>query len=276
MKTSENLHLAIFSGPGTEDIVSAAVDLYCCGELSLDLVVVSPSINYDIVGAVSFANTKTDDSIIGFAEVTTWLKKNADCLVAKGRSVGWYRQQYLKLGYAWQLPGACFIHDGDTIFSRALIKSLCTSSMLLATREDNNNYDLGCQQIGIQSNGSCSFVANGGLFNGQLLRRLSTNPAEWFITAMERIVKGSGSGDFSEYQIMGNLMKAHDPDIRIHAMRFFRRMDLLATSTHTLPPTQLITQALARYDAIAFERNHRRSTLRGVLGRLRYWTGRSW
>lgn len=272
----EKLHVAIFSGPGTEDIVSTAIDLYYRAGLPLDLVVVSPNNNYDIASSVSIANTKTDDSIIGFIEVTGWLDEHADRLAAKGRSVGWYRQQYLKLGYAWQLPGTCFIHDGDTIFSPALIHSLCNSSMLLATRENNSNYDLGCHQLGIPPNGSCSFVANGGLFNGQLLRSLSTNPAEWFINSMERILKEPGCGDFSEYQIMGNLMKSQNPKIRTHSMQFFRRMDLLATSTHILPPMQLITQALARYDAIAFERNHHRSTLRRILGQLMYWTGRSW
>lgn len=276
VKKSENLHMAIFSGPGTEDIVSTALDLYYRAGLPLTIVVVSPCINYDKVSAVPVAEFKTDKSIIGFAEVTRWLDKHADRLIAKGRSVGWYRQQYLKLGYAWQLPGTCFIHDGDTIFSPGVIHSLCTSSMLLATLEDNRDYDLGCHQLGIQPNGSCSFVANGGLFNGKLLRNLSKNPAEWFIQSMEEILKEFGSGDFSEYQIMGNLMNSQNPNIKIHSMRFFRRMDLLATSPHILPPTQLINQALARYDAIAFERNHHRSTLRRLLGQLMYLAGRSW
>lgn len=104
-KKTEKLHIAIFSGPGTEDIVSTAIDLYYRAGLPLDLVVVSPNTNYDIASAVSVSNTKTDNSIIGFIEVTRWLDEHADRLAAKGRSVGWYRQQYLKLGYAWQLSG---------------------------------------------------------------------------------------------------------------------------------------------------------------------------
>ena len=271
------LEVVIFCGPGTEDIVSTAITLYCNNDLPIELIVVSPC-NIDFVNQGTPANTLLirDDSITGFSEVSYWLEAHSDRFAAKGRSVGWYRQQYLKLAYSWKQDNSCFIHDGDTIFSPDLIRRLCKYRMLLATHEDPRLYDLGCTELGINVNNCPSFVANGGLFSGQLLRSLSGDPAEWFITSMELILKHPGNADFSEYQIMGNLFNISNPIIQIHNMRLFRRMDLLADSIQELPPQRLIIDALDRYDAIAFERNHSRSTARRYLAYLMYRIGWSW
>lgn len=255
----------------------AARRLYVGANTKVDLAVISPRRELKAwqepyeAGAVQLV---ADEDVPGHARISAWLSERADRWAAVGRSTGWYLQQYLKLAYAWNRPGATFVHDGDTIFSPSLLAEIGRRPMLLTTREDAAVYNEGCRRVGVPVGANVSLVANGGLFDGPLLRGLGA-PEVWFERALEGTALAPGAADFSEYQIMGNLQLSRRR-LPLRALRFFRRFDLLAPRSGEMPPDSTLARALDRYDAIAFERGHRRGAMRRVAGRLAYWSGRTW
>jgi hypothetical protein len=267
----------MFCGPRTADIAQTADRLYRAAGLPLELVFITPS--RDIVSLSGTADRTSvqvvaDEDVPGYQLVSRWLADHAAQFAALGRSSRWYLQQYLKLAYAWSRASPTFIHDGDTIFAPRLLLRLCNSKFVLTTKEDASLYNLGCQRLGIEVATKRSLIANGGLFDGELLRPLGS-PEDWFIRSIQETVLHGPGSDFSEYQIVGNLLLAHHPN-QLRPMKFFRRFDLLTPSGSGLPSDRRLQQALKRYDAIAFERGHQQSLRHRLAGRLVYWAARSW
>ena len=271
------LHCAMFCGPRTADIAQAAERIYRAADLSLELVFITPSREMALLsGAAGRTSVQViaDEDVAGYQLVSGWLADHAAQFAALGRSSRWYLQQYLKLAYAWTRASPTFIHDGDTIFAPSLLSLLCSSKFVLTTKEDASLYNSGCQRLGFAVATKHSLIANGGLFDGELLRPLGA-PEDWFIRSIQETVLDGPGSDFSEYQIVGNLLLAHHAN-PLRPMKFFRRFDLLTPSGSSLPSDRRLQQALQRYDAIAFERGHQQSLRHRLAGRLAYWIGRSW
>lgn len=273
---NQRLHCAIFCGPGSEDVVEMALRLYKKAELGIDAVIVAPR---DVLASRKIKThaweVVADEDIVGIAKVQDWLRSHADEFRMTGRSPNWYRQQYLKLAYAHYRKALTFIHDGDTIFAPALLAAITTQSMLLTTREDPTMYNEGCNRLHLPTPLRASLVANGGLFDGGLLRDFGVPMSDWFIAAMKVIVLDSPGADFSEYQIMGQMASTrHAWPSRL--LKLFRRFDLLTPLDQALPSDDRINRALSHYDALAFERGHRRNLYRRVLGHAAYWGRRTW
>lgn len=226
-------------------------------------------------GAAAFeglARVRTDESVPGHADIAAWLEAERARVMRHGRSTGWYLQQYLKLAVAWHAPEPVFVHDGDTVFAPALLLALAGAPALLTTREDPTSYNRAAAHLGLPGH-TRSFVANGGLFDGETLRSLDAEPAAWFTGAMERAVLAPDDGaDFSEYQLMGGLLAARWP---LRPLRLFRRFDLIA-SAETGGGRERAERALRRYDAIAFETAHRATWSKRVLGRVAFAARVSW
>jgi hypothetical protein len=213
-----------------------------------------------------------DEDVEGFDEVRSELQRMHAQELLKGRSVGWYLQQYLKLADAWRSSTRCFIHDGDTVFSPHLLRRLAVSHELLTTREDTDSYNFAAQTVGLPTEVR-SFVANGGLFYPDVLQRLHTEPARWFLDVMDQgVLRSNGRGDFSEYQIMGALLKEQLPMRRI---AMFRRFDLLSRPDAPQAVSR-VQRALVRYDAVAFEAGHHSSLPKRWAGHLAYGLRYSW
>lgn len=276
-KNDASLHCAMFCGPRTADIAQAAERLYRAAGLALELVIITPSREMALLsGSARHTSVQViaDEDVAGYQLVSRWLADHATHFAALGRSSRWYLQQYLKLAYAWTSASPTFIHDGDTIFSPSLLSLLRSSKFLLTTKEDASLYNSGCLRLGIAVATKHSLIANGGLFDGELLRPLGA-PEDWFIRSIEETVLHGPGSDFSEYQIVGNLLLAHHQN-PLRPIKFFRRFDLLTPSGSGLPSDRRLQQALKRYDAIAFERGHQQSLRYRLAGRLAYWTGKSW
>jgi hypothetical protein len=164
-----------------------------------------------------------------------------------------------------------FIADGDTIFSHRLLRDVLTQPSVLTTGERYENYDRLLIALGLTPP-ELSCVANGNVFpNDPLLRRLAT--PEGFVSILEdHIFPSNGMLDFSEYQITGSLLQSR---LAMRRIKMFRRFDLLINSLDDIPAA-FVDRALRRYDAVAVEANHRRSSTRRIAARIFYGIGRSW
>jgi hypothetical protein len=267
-RPAARLRCALFCGPGSITATRLAIDLYARGGARLDLTVVTPA-----SCAASFGGEATvlaDEAVPGHAEIVAWLAAERARITRRGRSTGWYLQQYLKLAVAWHAPASVFVHDGDTVFAPAMLHELAERPAVMTTREDPSAYNRAAAHLGLPSHAR-SFVANGGLFDGETLRTLGADPVTWFTGAMERAVLAPDDGaDFSEYQLMGALLATRWP---LRPLRLFRRFDLIASAEGG---RQCAERALRRYDAIAFETAHRASWSKRVLGRFAYAANVSW
>lgn len=265
----------IVCGPGAAAVTRLALSLYRQADLRLPISILTPRRCAQELNLPAEAGAVTihfDEDVSGSEEVLSALKGLQARGVLGGRSVGWYLQQYLKIAHAWNAQVPCFIHDGDTIFAPALLQALTRSPQLLTTREGTDSYNYAARAAGLPTE-SRSFVANGGLFCPATLRGLHADPAHWFLEVMDRGVQRSGGqGDFSEYQIMGSLLKDRWP---MRQISMFRRFDLLChpDSPNAMGRSQ---RALARYDAIAFEAGHHSSIAKRWACRLAYGLRYSW
>jgi len=265
----------IVCGPDAGPTTRLALSIYRDAGIDIPMAVLTPERcahdsswnDFPAVRLLLDEEVRDRERIVSFLE--THRTKNA----LRGRSTNWYLQQYLKLSHVWNSASPIFVHDGDTIFSPALLQQQMVSPFLMTTKEKTLAYNAASLAAGIPIYGK-SFVANGGIFYPEYLQMLSANPADWFIEVMERGVIRSGSiGDFSEYHIMGSLLKKNFP---IRQIAIFRRFDLLVPSPQNLDAKRRCLLALKRYNAIAFETAHRSTPVKRLLGRLAYLAKYSW
>lgn len=269
------LACTIVCGPGAVAVTRLALSIYAGAGLRLPLCILTPRRCARELGLPAEANgiaVHFDEDVPGFEHIRTALMRLQAKGALGGRSVGWYLQQYLKLAHAWHGETPCFIHDGDTIFAPVLLQALAASPQLFTTREGTDSYNFAARAAGLPTE-TRSFVANGGLFHPKALQALHEDPAEWFLDVMDRGVQRSGGqGDFSEYQIMGALLKDRLP---MRQIRMFRRFDLLCNPASSTASDR-VQRALAHYDAIAFEAGHHSSAFKRWTSRLAYGLRYSW
>jgi hypothetical protein len=213
-----------------------------------------------------------DEALAGVEEVSAYLRAHRNRLASFNRAPGWFLQQFIKLSAVATLDTYyVFIADGDTIFSHRLLRDVLTQPSVLTTGERYENYDRLLIALGLTPP-ELSCVANGNVFpNDPLLRRLAT--PEGFVSILEdHIFPSNGMLDFSEYQITGSLLQSR---LAMRRIKMFRRFDLLINSLDDIPAA-FVDRALRRYDAVAVEANHRRSSTRRIAARIFYGIGRSW
>jgi hypothetical protein len=212
-----------------------------------------------------------DESLAGYEEVRTFLNARAVELAQFGRRPAWYLQQYIKLAAISALGDSLgFIADGDTIFSRTLLKAVLTAPTVLTTGEKYPNYDRLLVEMGVPPP-SRSCVANGNFMRrNRLLGELAT-PAGFRKMLEEQVIASGGALDLSEYQLAGGLL---EPALGSRPVRLFRRFDLVRDESGM--SAELLEAALERYDAVAFECGHRRSVPRRIAAKILYAMGRSW
>jgi hypothetical protein len=269
--------IAIFRGPGTEDIVSTIVNLYNESGDHNEITVISPGSLIEKYGEQHSAINIKDEDVYGYAEVSNWLENNIDNIKKKGRSVGWYRQQYIKLAFIWGAGKKYFVQDGDTIFSPIFLRNLSSEeNILLTTKEKPEIYNNGCRIMGIEKIYKKSFIANGGIFDAVNYKKIAIDIKDWYIFSLNNIFNESINYDFSEYQINGNLILNNRLVQRVHQVKIFRRMDLLVNNIDSEVSKNIILDSLNHYDAISFERKHKRSNCHKLAARLMYSLKLSW
>ncbi|KQM63546.1 MULTISPECIES: DUF6492 family protein [unclassified Sphingomonas] len=213
-----------------------------------------------------------DEALAGVESVSAYLRGQRERLASFDRAPGWFLQQFIKLAAVAMLDtDYVFIADGDTVFSRRLLRDMLTQPAIMTTGEQYANYDRLLAALGLAPpERSC--VANGNIFpRDPLLRRLAT--PEGFMSILEdHIFPSRGALDFSEYQLTGSLLQSH---LAMRRIKMFRRFDLLIDNLDDIPAA-FVERALRRYDAIAIEANHHRSLARQVAARIFYGIGRSW
>lgn len=265
----------IVCGPMAVQSTRLALKIYRDAGLDIPMTVLMPERCARDEGWKEFPAIRiaVDEEVKDRDRVLSFLTTAHNSGYLKGRSTNWYLQQYLKLAHSWEALGSVFIHDGDTIFAPLLLAELQVSPYLLTTNEDTTAYNAAARECGLPTY-KASFVANGGIFLPAVLKSLSSDPAEWFLEIIKKGVIADGvTGDFSEYQIMGSLLRQNFP---IHKIKMFRRFDLLVQPNLDSLAERKCAAALKKYDAIAFEMGHRSTPLRKVLGRLAYSVGYSW
>ncbi len=269
------LRCAIFCGPGTGAIAALSSAIYQSSAAQIQIEIVTPARLVDEVKKLASFDLAIvrDEDLPGYARVHSFLESRRNQLSSRGRSIGWYLQQYLKLAHAWHASSRMFVHDGDTVFSPALLHRLSTEPFLMVTREQVDTYNRAAIKVKLPIHRQ-SFIANGGLFDPAVLASLGASAQDWFINTMERgVLDNSETADFSEYQIMGALLAKSLP---IRPIRMFRRFDLI-TIAPDHPTTRSRTDlALLRYDAVAFESGHRSSWVKRTAGRLAYCARYTW
>jgi hypothetical protein len=268
---------AIFCGPSAIAAVELALSLYAEAELTMPIEVIAPARCSAALRKVcpSDLNVQllSDEDLPGHAEALRELERRADALQRRGRSARWYLQQYLKMARAWHAERRVFIHDGDTVFAPRLLEELAFRPQLLTTREQVSTYNDAQRQMGLASH-ERSFIANGGLFEPALLRRLADEPLSWILQFLDHaVLTEHGGGDFSEYQIMGSLI-LRERGWPEHPLRLFRRLDLLVSEP--MSGRARVKGAWARYDAVAFETVHHTSVAKRVAARAAWILGHSW
>jgi len=271
------LYCAIFCGPSTFDIARIALSVYRYTELDIEVKLITPqscASAADSIAGEFGISICFDESIEGFEEVKSFLEQHKKDFELRKRSWKWYLQQYLKLGFAWKADRMVFVHDGDTIFSPSLLRQLSQKPALLTTREQVNIYLLGIKLLGLPE--SCkSYIANGGIFDSLVLQELSLNPSAWFIEAIRTCVLNSdaNTSDFSEYQIMGSLLKDR---LESQKLKMFRRFDLLiGKDIHKLDYLDF-NESFKKYDAIALEMSHHRNLPKRIIANFLYNLGFYW
>lgn len=263
--------LVICAGPGA--IRTAALASHYYGGHDIEALVIRPAKCTSLDSLFSCSTHFIDDeSICGFDEVARYCRSRQGQFEDFNRSGGWFVQQYIKLAYRKSVgDDVIFIGDGDTIFSHELLDSILAAPNILTTNERHAPYDRLLEELRlVVPPKSC--VANGNFFIRSPVFDNYGSP-EGFIDLMEsKILPSSGSVDLSEYQIAGSLLQGSLPSRQI---RMFRRFDLLASDPEGVSG-RTIENALHRYDAIAFEFNHRNNFVRRSLARLRFAVGSSW
>ena len=263
---------------GKNSVVSAryAINYYRANTKNINVSVVCPSSIIPIFNVLNRTGIEfiADESIPGYGEVLDFLHSKTLIIRNHGRSPGWYMQQYLKLALAWNYDDAVFISDGDTIFSFDLINKLKNSPFLLTTKERINKYRDGLKIIGIDSPRT-SFISNGGIFVPDTLRLLHQSPTEWFINSLSIILNEGRGVDFSEYQIQGAILAN---TYHSYSLKLYRRFDLIMNIDEfaEVAAVSLVSKALVKYDAIAFETLHGNSWIRKSCAHLFYKVGYSW
>jgi len=268
-------YCAIFCGPSTLDIVALTLKVYKHAQVNTEIQLVIPK-EYS-----HYAEKMTDEfgvsicfdeDIQDIEMVSSFLQHYRDKL--RGRSWKWYKQQYLKLGLAWKSDRMVFIHDGDTIFSPAILEQLIQKPFLLTTGERVHIYVAGLNLLGLPLS-SKSYIANGGIFDPSILKNISSDPSSWFIEAIKKCILSSNTDrvDFSEYQIMGSLLQ---DSISSRQLKLFRRFDLLSGENISKINYLNVIKSLEKYDAIALEMYHHRSLSMRIIARLLYSLNFSW
>jgi hypothetical protein len=271
------LYCAIFCGPSTFDIARIALSVYRYAELDIEVKLITPqscAFAADSIAREFGVPICFDESIEGFEEVKSFLEQHKKDFELRKRSWKWYLQQYLKLGFAWKADRMVFIHDGDTIFSPNLLRQLSEKPVLLTTREKIDIYLLGLKLLGLPESYE-SYIANGGIFDPAALQELSLNPSTWFIEAIKTCVLNSdaNASDFSEYQIMGSLLKDR---LQSQKLKMFRRFDLLVVKDVHKVDYLDFNESFKKYNAIALEMFHHRSLLKRIIANFVYNLGFSW
>jgi hypothetical protein len=274
--TKSPLTCAIFCGPASASATSLALSVYRTAKLDIPIELVTPERCRPMVESIAEhfgVSLVMDEQVEGYAEVSDFLREHAQLLHARGRSVGWYLQQYLKMSHAWRAHCPLFVHDGDTVFRPSLLQDIARAPYLLTTRENIAVYSSAASNLGLPTY-PLSFIANGGVFLRDALESLGSNPVRWFISAMTKVVLPAIDGaDFSEYQIMGALLSKRLPN---RPLKIFRRFDLLVADASSDVALSRVNHALDRYDAVAFEALHRAGWFKRFAGRLAYASRRSW
>lgn len=274
-RSNLNITCTIICGPQAIPATRLAIKIYNDHKPSIPITVLMPA---QIRHQADWQTSATrliaiDEEIIDRDRIISFLSHQHHLGALRGKSVNWYLQQYLKLAHSWNSTHPVFINDGDTIFSPKLLDEMFNSPFLLTTNESTAIYNNTAAACNLPTN-ERSFVANGGLFVPTALRRLSNNPADWFIETMQRgVIKQNGNADFSEYQIMGSLIKNEYAQRRI---KLFRRFDLITNPSNAAATTKKANEALKYYDAIAFEPAHNSSPKHRLLAKIAYAIGYSW
>jgi hypothetical protein len=212
-----------------------------------------------------------DESLRGYEEVRTFLWRHSEALAQFSRRPAWYLQQYIKLATRLTLEDfLIFIADGDTIFSRTLLKTVLTIPTMLTTGENHPNYDRLLLAMGVVPP-SRSCVANGNFFRRDPLICELATPAGFLSMIEEKVIASRGALDLSEYQLAGGLL---EPTLGSRRIRMFRRFDLVRS--HTSIPKQFLTASLERFDAVAFEFGHHDSVRKRLAAKILYALGYSW
>jgi hypothetical protein len=277
--TQREIRCAIFCSPTALDIVKVALRVYKYASIDLEIQLVTPqsfTCNADLENIVSEFGISIcfDETIEGFKEVKNFLEKNKESFELRKRSWKWYLQQYLKLAFAWKTDRMVFIHDGDTIFSPRLLRQLSQKPVLLTTRENVDIYLLGIKLLGLPESFE-SYIANGGIFDPLVLQELSLDPSSWFIEAVKTCVFNSdaNASDFSEYQIMGSLLRGR---LKSQKLKIFRRFDLLVGKDIRKLNYLNLNESLKKYDAVALEMFHQKNLTKRIIAKCLYNLDFSW
>jgi hypothetical protein len=257
-----------------------AVRYYARIGFPVNVIIYTPSENNKILNSLNLPNclVANDESIPGYEEIVKFLNsKRGEILEKKRRTVGWYLQQYLKVAAAFHSSEPIFISDGDTIFSGNLLADISRSPKLLTTKENPDTYNNGCRVLGY-STFPVSFVANGGLFCPRELRLRIPCCTKWFQNSLETILDDNNrASDFSEYQIMGNILSSK---LNSRRLRIFRRFDMLSKLEDLDSVSDVYLSKLERifnrYDALAWEFGHKSYPIKRVVARLAFLCNYSW
>lgn len=263
--------LVIVAGPRALPTAAVASRYYAAAGIAATVVRPANCLAHD--GSFYVGTTFIDDeALAGVEMVSTFLKSRRADLAAFNRSPGWFLQQFIKLAAVSALGTPfVFIADGDTVFSTALLNDVLRSPTILTTGETYENYDRLVRELGLVPT-SRSCVANGNIFSQAEPLQVLATPAGFETMLSNHVLPSRGTLDFSEYQVTGSIL---EPRIGSRPIRMFRRFDLLVADLDHIPERR-VAQALRRYDVIAIEANHHRSTAKRLAAHLFYAVRRSW
>jgi len=174
--------------------------------------------------------------------------------------VGWYFQQFLKLGIAKQdyILDTYLIWDADTIILKPL--DFFTADYKIyydITDEHHNPYFNSIKKlIGIEKQVDYSFITEHLLFKKEIVLNLidtfSTPTKKWWFTILDTIDTGNLSlSGFSEYELYGNyVIKNHPNEYQLRQLKKYRNGTKLFGNKPSKNSLKLFSHV---FDYITFE-----------------------
>jgi hypothetical protein len=193
------------------------------------------------------------------------------------QGAGWYFQQFLKFGFAFQETGDdhYLIWDADTVPLRPLEFFDDEGRMLFTTATEHHRPYFETYQNLLRHNPrrEFSFISQHIIVRKSILREMLQTieqnfpgPENWAWKIMRHLA-GDGTNRFSEYETLGHYVKNIHPATAVFRQLPWLREGSKLVSTHPSPAD--LARLAKDYAFVSFEANH--GILRQMAARLKKW-----
>ena len=193
------------------------------------------------------------------------------------QGAGWYFQQFLKFGFAFQEPGDdhYLIWDADTVPLRPLEFFDDQGRMLFTTATEHHQpyFETYRNLLGHDPHREFSFIAQHMIVRKSILREMLLRIEQNFLGTenwawkIMRHLAGAGTNRFSEYETFGHYVKNIHPEAAVFRQLPWLRKNSRPVFTH-LSATHM-EQLAKNYAFVAYEARHGMLSRTGI--RLKKW-----